>query len=721
MFEGGTLATTESVKIDLNAGGSSFNDGIKRASGYKSLDLTIEDNDLQPMFSIADVSGPENGNLTFTVKREGARGNDVSVTAGTAKHAGATNSATADTDYTTKRESELRFKGGAASQQFVVAITDDNIDEPNETFAVTLSNPVDNQGLPKPAIATGTAVGTIEDNDDAPMELTLSVDTDAETDDDQNTIAEAADETTVHVTATIDSPTRFATDQTVTVTVGKQGDGAVEGTDYEEVADTIEITIPATKKSGTGTFELTPVNDKIDDDGEKISVEGALGTMTVNHAAITIVDDDTRGITVSETTLTLNEADDTSTEAKESEKTYKVVLKSQPTGTVTVNITNPGPTVASVDPPSLTFTEDNWEMAQTVTVIAKDDTIDDTGDQKTTTITHTVSAENTDYADEEVADVAVTVHDDDEAPMALTITVDTDTGTGGNQDTIGEGASSPTVRITATLGGETQFATAKDITITVGDSEKDTATEGSGGDYATVNDFDITLPAKAASVSHDLTLTLNDDDVDEPGETVTVAGKLAGVTVKGTSFTIEDNDATPTVTLVLTPASINESGGTNASTVTATMNGESSEAVTLTVSATPVSPAIAGDFTLSENTTLTIPANTQASTGVVTITAVDNDVDAADKTVTVSATATGGNALVEAPDDQTLTITDNDTRGITVSKATLTLDEEDNTGTMDADEHQDTYTVVLDSEPSGGTVTIGVASGDTDVATVSLR
>ena len=87
---------------------------------------------------------------------------------------------------------------------------------------------------------------------------------------------------------------------------------------------------------------------------------------------------------------------------------------------------------------------------------------------------------------------------------------------------------------------------------------------------------------------------------------------------------------------------------------------------------------------------------------MVTITAVDNDVDAADKTVTVSATATGGNELVQAPGDETLTITDGDTRGITVSKATLTLDEVDNTATTEADEHQDTYTVVLDSEPSGG-------------------
>ena len=717
LYEGGS-GTTEKVAIRLRGADWKDSDGIENTG--PNLSLTIEDNDKQPMLSIGDVTANEGGKLAFEVKRAGAMENKLSVRAATGSRDGE-NSATANSDYATRSET-LEFAKNIKEQTFEVTTTQDVIDEMDETFLVKLSMAKDTGGEPEPGIEDDTAIGTITDDDDAPTELTISVDTDTGTDGNQDTIAEAATTTTVSVTATIDSPTRFDTDQTVTVTVGNPDNAGEasegEGGDYETV-DEFTITIPATEASGNDTFELTPLNDRIDEDGEKISVEGELTGTTVTPAAITIVDDDTRGITVSKTTLTIDEADDTSTEAKENEDTYEVVLKSEPTGTVTVDITNPGPTVATVDPSSLTFTATNWDKAQTVTVIAKDDTIDDAGDQKTTTISHTVSAADTDYKDETAEDVAVTVLDDDETPMALTITVDTDTDTADNQSKISEGADKPTVRITATLDGETQFATAKTITITVGDSG-DTAIEGTNGDYDTVDNFDISLPAGAESVSHNLTLTLNDDTVDElDEETVTVTGELAGVTVKGTTFTIEDNDATPTVTLVLTPASINESGATNASTVTATMDGTSSEAVTLTVSTTPVSPAVAGDLTLSDNKTLTIPANTQASTGVVTITAVDNDVDAANKTVTVAATATGGNALVQAPGSQTLTITDDDTRGITVSKATLTLDEEDNTGTMEAVEHQDTYTVVLDSEPSGGTVTIGVASGDTTIAGVA--
>ena len=726
LYEGGSTGTKENVNINLDTGKSSFSGGVTKPP---RLSLTIEDNDEQPMFSIADVSGPENGNLTFTVTRTGAPGNDVSVTASTGDHAGATNGATAGTDYNVTNGS-LRFsKSTDTRKTFAVAITDDNIDEPDETFAVTLSNPVDNQGLPKPAIKSDgkTAVGTITDNDDAPTKLTISVDTNEDKEEVGDTIAEAADPTTVTVTAAITSPTRFADDKFVKVTVGNpanEGEARKgEGGDYQAV-DTFTITIPATEESGKGTFELTPVDDKFDDDDEKISIEGELTGMDVTHAAITIEDDDTRGIKVVPVKVTMYEAADTNADPpKRNTDNYQVSVTSQPEGgTVTVNVASEDTTVATVGNSIVAFNSGNWDHAQVVTVTAQDDTIDNTGDERATTITHTVSAKGTDYETdydgEEAGEVAVTVTDDDEAPMALKITVDTDIGTSGDQNTIGEGDDAPIVRITATLDGDTQFATDQTITIKVGDST-DTATEGEGGDYATVDEFDITLLAGAESVSHDLTLSLNDDSVDEPGETVTVAGELAGVTVADTMFTIEDNDDTPTVTLVLTPASINESGATNASTVTATMDGTSSEAVTLTVSATPVSPAVAGDLTLSDNKTLTIPANTQASTGVVTIAAVDNDVDAANKTVTVAATATGGNALVQAPGSQTLTITDDDTRGITVSKATLTLDEADNTATMDADEHQDTYTVVLDSEPSGGTVTIGVASGGTMIATVA--
>ena len=715
LYEGGS-GTTENVMIDLQ--GSGFPNGYN-VSGSPTLSLTIEDDDLQPMFSITDASVTEGGTAKFKITRSsGAKENRISVRAKTAD--GGTNPATSDEnkDYTAKTQT-LTLGKNANEATLEVETTQDVIDELAETFLVELDQPRDRDNLPAPAIADDEATGTINDDDDPPTALTITVDTDAATDGDQATIGEGAAATTVTVTARITNPTRFATAQTVTIAVGKDDETAVEGTDYAEVDD-FNVIIPAEQASGSATFELDPTDNDVDAENKTLSVEGALTGMTVTHAAITIEDDDERGITVSAATdgVTVDEVDSAATmDAREDQATYTVVLNSEPTGTVTVNLESDDTDVATVAPSSLAFDADNWETAQTVTVTAEDDSIDNTGDERATTITHTVSAEDTDYERETAGAVSVTVTDDDAAPTALTITVDTDSTADGDQATISEGADKPTVQVTATLDGATTFATAKTVSVTVGSAD-DSATEGTGGDYDTVADISITLPVGAKSASGNFTLTLNDDAVDEPDETISVAGTLTDVTVTGTTITIEDDDATPTVTLTLTPATINESGTTNASTVMATMDGLSSEPVTLTVSATPVTPAVAADFTLSDDTTLTIPALSQTSTGAVTLTAVDNDVDAVDRTVTVSATASGGHR-VTAPASRTLTITDDDTRGITVTKTALTLSEEDDTTSTSVSEHQDTYDVVLTSEPAGGTVTITVTSGDTTIAGVS--
>ena len=113
----------------------------------------------------------------------------------------------------------------------------------------------------------------------------------------------------------------------------------------------------------------------------------------------------------------------------------------------------------------------------------------------------------------------------------------------------------------------------------------------------------------------------------------------------------------PSVTLQLMPTSIDENGGS--ATVTARLSHTSGETTTVTVSATAVSPAVSGDFTLSMNKTLTIGAGQAASTGTVTITANNNGVDAPNKTVMVMGTATNSEG-VTGPSDMTLTIRDDD-------------------------------------------------------------
>ena len=108
------------------------------------------------------------------------------------------------------------------------------------------------------------------------------------------------------------------------------------------------------------------------------------------------------GVTVSPTTLTMEENGGTST--------YTVVLQAKPTGDVTVTATTSDKTVATVSPARLRFTTENWSTRQTVTVKGVDDDV--TNDPaRTTTIVHTISGGGYDVVS--VDPVAVTLIDDD--------------------------------------------------------------------------------------------------------------------------------------------------------------------------------------------------------------------------------------------------------------------------------------------------------------------
>ena len=99
------------------------------------------------------------------------------------------------------------------------------------------------------------------------------------------------------------------------------------------------------------------------------------------NADVTIVDNDSRGVTVSETGMLL--VDEGATAA------YTVVLDSEPTGDVTVTPEVQGATDADISvSEALTFTAQNWYVPQTVIVTAGSD---DNRISGSATITHTVT------------------------------------------------------------------------------------------------------------------------------------------------------------------------------------------------------------------------------------------------------------------------------------------------------------------------------------------
>ena len=174
-----------------------------------------------------------------------------------------------------------------------------------------------------------------------------------------------------------------------------------------------------------GALEFTPSSwnvaqtvtvTGVDDD------DGVDATATLTHAAsgadydgveaaldVAVADDDPPGVPVSPTSLALDEG---------AGAPYTVVLATEPSGgTVTVAVASSDPAV-SVDKSSLTFSVDDWNVAQTVTVIAVADD-NATGERAvvTHTVTHTGGAAEYDGLD--VADVTVTVADDDAPALVL--------------------------------------------------------------------------------------------------------------------------------------------------------------------------------------------------------------------------------------------------------------------------------------------------------------
>ena len=288
------------------------------------------------------------------------------------------------------------------------------------------------------------------------------------------------------------------------------------------------LSIAAEATSSTGAVTITAVDNDVDAADKTVQVKGAASnTFGISGPAdveLTLEDDDTRGVTVSKTDLDIAEGGDGD---------YTVVLTSEPTGQVTVT-----PSRSSGDPDvtvsgAVTFTAGNWSTARTVTVSAGQDT--DAADD-TAVIGHTVSG--ADYGSVTAASVDVTVDDDETASSGVTLTV--------VPESVSEGANATTVTVTAGLNGGTR-GDATPVAVTVG-----SGTAESGTDFAAVAGFTISIPANTQSHTGTFSLGPTQDTVDEPDETVSVAGdvRCSGLTVTGSTIEIIDDDASPTVTLV---------------------------------------------------------------------------------------------------------------------------------------------------------------------------
>ena len=444
-----------------------------------------------------------------------------------------------------------------------------------------------------------------------------------------------------------------ASEQTVTVEYETEDVTATAGSDYTAVDSVLTFTAGAT----VGTIEVAIADDRLDEEDETFTVRlrdavnatlGAVATATA-----TIVDDDDRGVTVSPTELQVAEGGSDS---------YTVVLGSQPTGDVTVEMAASGDEDVTVSPESLTFTDSNWATRQTVTVSADGD-VD--GDDDTAEITHTVRGG--DYTSESAKPVDVTVIDDETASTTVTLSV--------HPASVAEEVGAREITVTGTLD-QAPRAQATAVTVSVAG-----ATATAPADFAAVADFELTIAAGELSGAETFTLAPVNDDVDEADETVTVSGAVAdaaaGLTVAEAQVTITDNDARG-VTVSPTELDVTE-GGSDGYTVV--LRSEPTDDVTVAVNVPE-----GAEFTAEEEK-LTFTSTNWEETQTVTVRAARDDDAVAATPERIEHDVTGGDYAGEAADAVAVTVLEADT-----ARADLTLE-------FGPPTHTDT--------DSSGTVTLG--------------
>ena len=329
---------------------------------------------------------------------------------------------------------------------------------------------------------------------------------------------------------------------------------------------------------------------------------------TTIASTVTITDDDAPAGTVS---LVLTPATiDESGSSNVSTVTATLATASSADTTVTISAPQDAPVTLSSNK-TLTIVKGATTSTGEVTITAVNDAVY-TGDREVTVsgaASNTVGVANAE-------DATLTITDDEVRPVKVSF--------GAATYSVAEGG---TVDVTVTLDA----APEREVTIPIVKADQGGISQD---DYSGVPE---SLTFAATDTEKSFTFSATADEVDDDDESVALAfgtlpaGVTAGTTIAST-VTITDDDAPAgTVSLVLTPATIDESGSSNVSTVTATLATVSSADTTVTISAPQDAPA-----TLSSNKTLTIVKGATTSTGEVTITAVNDAVYTGDREVTVS-------------------------------------------------------------------------------------
>ena len=547
---------------------------------------------------------------------------------------------------------------------FTVETVEDEADEADETFTVTLSS-VLNVNL---AADAASAQGTIGNDDPDPVVRLLATPAAIRESDDTG---ESGDQHVSTVTATLDRPSGA---QTV-VTVAATPVTPAEAADFT-LSSGVTLTFAPYTQASTGPVTLTAVDNDVDAPDKELTVSATvaneLGVTAPAPVTVTVLDED---LPPTPTLLlsgdTIRESDDAATMDVNEHQTTVTVELNHPSSDVTTVTLSPSEYFTMSDGGVLTVEAGETASTGTVTVTA----VDNRTDAPDRVVTLTAAAANG-HGVEQPDTVELTIEDEEDPPV---VTLEL------AADSIVENGGSTTV--TARLSHPSSEAT----TVAVAALE----TIPRAAEF-TLTGADLTIPAGDEVSTSMATIGAVDNDTDAPDQVLTVSGTAANTQgyaghPESLELTITDDEDTPTVTLRLADLSIREANGTTQ--VTAELSHPSSEPTTITVTVAAVPPAVAADFQQT-GSTLTVPYEETSSEGLVTVAAVPNLVDAPDKQVEVTGTATNSQGTPADPPAVRLTIRDDDERGFVWVPEVLRVHEVVST----------TFTVALSSEPTAEVV-----------------
>ena len=412
-------------------------------------------------------------------------------------------------------------------------------------------------------------------------------------------------------------------------------------TDVEIVSGDESLTIqPSDWDTGEGV-SLT-IKDDSDGDNESatISLSAAGAEFAGKTAAVTVnvTDNNQPGITLNKSEIALTSDADTDT--------FSVVLNTNPDGNATVRVSSSDGGAVQVsagggqaaDFVDLTFTDQDWDNTQTVTVNGQDDA--DVGDES---VTITVAA--TSGYSVSSKSVAVTVEDDDTGTMTIDPT----------SVTVTEGSTAEyTVVLDQQPGGN--------VTVTLANSTPAAAT---------VNASSLTFTTGNWNQKQTVTVTGVEDD-DDQNDSTTIGHTASGggyaiTSAQNVQVTVTDNDQ-PELILNKDELTVAEAGGTG--TYTVRLKTEPTGNVTVAITMQPTGKATV------DKTNLTFSTSNWSQTQTVTVTGVPDDDDLADDVVTITNSPSGygiaGAKTVEA------TVDDDDTMTWTFDMREYTVAEGDN-------------------------------------------